>query len=404
MPIPNVYQADPRRLALLLDPNFVEPGARVPNAPAAGPWACRDRFEVLGLLGAGGMGVVLAARDRRTNRSVAVKVLRPQWLADRRAVAQFLTEARHMAHLRHPHVLPVLEVVNHPQGPYYVMPWLQRGSLARRLAPGRPLARATVLAIAQQVAAALRYAHEAGLIHRDLKPDNVLMDEQDHAYLADFGLVRTMFNDALVDVQGNQYIGTAAYMSPTVAAGQAEDTRCDIYAFGALLYELLTGRPPYQGKGSRDILRQVREGPPAPIRRWNPRADPHLIGIAEGAIARALRDRYAHMADLVADLERVARGQEPLGPHGRPPAASRRWVGRLLTFTAGIALAAGIALFGFSLRKPRIDPALPPMPSGNSWHVRSTIRVTSRSESYGHSNSQSTQVGSSSSQSLEIVP
>jgi serine/threonine-protein kinase len=350
------------------------------------------------------MGVVLKARDRRTNRSVAIKVLRPQWLADRRAVVQFLTEARHMARLRHPHILPVLEVVNHPQGPYYVMPWLQGGSLARRLAPGRPMARATVLDLAQQVAAALRHAHEAGLIHRDLKPANVLLDEQDQAYLADFGLVRTMFNDALVDVQGNQYIGTAAYMSPAVAAGQAEDTRCDIYGFGALLYELLTGRPPYQGKGSRDILRQVRKGPPAPIRRWNPRADPHLVRIAEGAMARLLRDRYAHMADIVADLERVARGQEPLGPHGWQPPAAGRWAGRFVAFLGAIALVAGIALLALSHRKPRIDPTLVPIPSGKSWHVRATVRTTSRSESYGRSSSQSTHDGSSSGESLEIVP
>jgi serine/threonine-protein kinase len=404
MSIPNVYEIDPCRLALLLDPKFLEPSARGPDEPVGGQWPCRDRFEVLGLLGAGGMGVVLAARDPRTNRPVALKVLRPRWLPDRRAVLQFLTEARHMARLRHPHILPVLEVVNHPEGPYYVMPWLQGGSLARRLAPGRPLARATVLHIARQVAEALRHAHEAGLIHRDLKPDNVLLTEQDHAFLADFGLVRTMCNDALVNVQSNQYIGTAAYMSPAVAAGQAEDTRCDIYAFGALLYELLTGRPPYQGKDSRDILQQVRQGPPTPIRKWNPRTDPLLIRIAEGAMARLLRDRYAHMVDIVADLERVAQGQEPLGPHGRQPAVSRRWVGRLLTFTAGVVLATGIALFGFSQRKPLIGPTSAPTPSGKSWNVRMTVSTTSRSESSAHSNSQSTWYRSSSSQSVEIVP
>ena len=122
-----------------------------------------------------------------------------------------------------------------------------------------------------------------------------------------------MFNDTIVDVEGGQLEGTAPYMSPGVAAGNAEDTRCDIYAFGALLYEMLTGEPPYAGRNTNDIRKQILAGPPKPIRARNPGADAGLVAVAEGAMARELRDRYADMADVLADLERINAGKATRG-------------------------------------------------------------------------------------------
>src|SRR5208282_5026567 len=113
-----------------------------------------------------------------------------------------------------------------------------------------------------------------------------LLGTEGKACLADFGLARTMFNDTIVDVEHDQLEGTAPYMSPGVAAGNAEDTRCDIYAFGALLYEMLTGDPPYAGQGAADIRRQIVNGPPKPIRERNPEADAGLAAVAQGAMAR----------------------------------------------------------------------------------------------------------------------
>jgi serine/threonine-protein kinase len=336
------------------------------------------------------MGMVFAARDQRTHRPVALKMLRPDMASDRRAVCQFLTEARHMARLHHPHILPVLEVNTHPKGPYYVMPWIRGGSLARLLESGRLLAPSAVLDLCRQVAAALRHAHEAGLTHRDVKPDNILVDEHGRAYLADFGLVRTIFNDALVDGHGDRFIGTAAYMSPAVAEGHAEDTRCDIYAFGAVLYELLTGRPPYQGKGSRDILRQIGQGPPPAIARRNPQADRRLVCIAEGAMARPLRDRYAHMADVVADLERIARKRAPLGPRGGQEGRHPyRWVRRLIMFSAGMAVAAAVFTLAVGIgTAPRAATPRAPR-AGQSWNFRSTVSASSFSDTHTSAGGQS---------------
>ena len=141
-------------------------------------------------------------------------------------------------------------------------------------------------------------------------------EANDRACLADFGLARTMFNDSIMDVESQQCEGTAPYMSPAVAAGIAEDTRCDIYAFGALLYEMLTGEPPYKGQNAKEIQKQILAGPPKSITNLNPKADRALVAVAEGAMARELRDRYTEMGDVVADLQRIKEGKSPAGPHG----------------------------------------------------------------------------------------
>src|SRR5204863_5266604 len=145
----------------------------------------------------------------------------------------------------------------------------------------------------------------------DLKPGNVLLEADEGAYLTDFGLALTLFNDSLIDVTVDHRAGTAPYMSPTVASGEAEDTRCDIYAFGALLYEMLTGRPPYEGETAQEIFKLIRAGPPRPILEINPDAPRELAAVAEAAMARELRDRYTSMSDVLLDLDRVANHETP---------------------------------------------------------------------------------------------
>jgi sugar lactone lactonase YvrE len=214
-----------------------------------------------------------------------------------------------------------------------------------------------ILDIARQVAEGLAFAHRHGIIHRDLKPANILLGADGRTCLADFGLARTMFNDTIVDVEGGQVEGTAPYMSPGVAAGNAEDTRCDIYAFGALLYEMLTGDPPYAGRNTYEVRKQILAGPPKPIQARNPAAAASLVAVVEGAMARELRDRYADMADVLADLERIAAAKATMGPHG----ISRR-VKQLPTslwIPAGVLLiVAGLLLLWPSrpVNKPAINP------------------------------------------------
>jgi serine/threonine protein kinase/sugar lactone lactonase YvrE len=284
-----------------------------PNRP--GLLATLARYEVLRVLGGGGMGVVLLARDSESGRDVALKMVRPELVPNQQIVHRFVKEAGHLQKLKHPNVVPVLEVSDRPQGPYFVMPYFERGSLAQRIKPGQGLDAPAALDIAMQVAEGLQFAHRRGIIHRDLKPANILLGTEGQTCLADFGLARTMFNDTIVDVESDQMEGTAPYMSPGVAAGHAEDTRCDIYAFGALLYEMLTGEPPYAGSSTQDVRRQILGGPPRPIRQRNPEADAGLAAIAEGAMARELRNRYADMTDVLADLERVKQSRTPVGPH-----------------------------------------------------------------------------------------
>jgi serine/threonine protein kinase/streptogramin lyase len=303
-------------------------GHRLLSPPSRpGLLATLSRYEVLRVLGSGGMGVVLMARDTEAGRDVAIKLVRPELVSNLQTVHRFVKEAGHLQKLRHKNVVPVLEVSDRPQGPYFVMPYFEGGSLAQRVRPGEPLETSTILEIARQVAEGLQFAHRRGIIHRDLKPANILLGAGQSACLADFGLARSLFNDSIIDVEREQIEGTAPYMSPGIAAGNAEDTRCDIYAFGALLYEMLTGDPPYTGRSTAEIRKQILDGPPAPIKTRNAGADAGLATVAEGAMARELRDRYADMGDVLADLERIQQGKRPLGPHGlvrrvrRTPAA-----------------------------------------------------------------------------------
>jgi serine/threonine protein kinase len=280
--------------------------------------AAIDRFVIMREIGEGGMGQVFLARHPVTSTEVAVKRLKPSFVKDAAMVRRFLAEARHMYHLNHPRILRIMEVWDPPAGPYYVMRYVPAGPLSSVLRDGQPTDYVLSLTVARDIAGALAYAHQKGILHRDLKPANVLMEADGHAVLSDFGLVREFgSNDSIVDGSPSFCEGTAPYMSPAVARGEVEDTRCDIYSFGALLYELLTGRRPYpcEGGSMRQTLKLIAAGPPPKILRENPSAPAGLAAVAEGCMARELHDRYAKMTDVVADLELVSAGKLPLGPH-----------------------------------------------------------------------------------------
>jgi C-terminal peptidase prc len=366
---------------------LVQRGAIAPPS-TPGVLGSIGRFDVIALLGEGGMGLVYLAREQGSQAQVAIKIMKTEVSRDPREVRRFLAEARHMRGLSHPHILRVLDVLDRSEGPCYVMPYARGGSLRAHCRPGTPLPERRALSIAQQVAQALAYAHARGIIHRDIKPDNVLLDAGDQALLTDFGLVRTVFNDSMVDVTASHLEGTAPYMSPAVASGEAEDTRCDIYAFGALLYELLTGQPPYSGPTPQQVLDQVLKGPPPPIRSINPKASAALVTIAETCMARELRDRYASMDDVVADLNRVACGAKPLGRRQR-----RRYTRAAVVAGAAavVVLAAGAIYRGVAAKRPSAAgltdtapapappvAALDPKASTPSAYVKSVLRTFAR--------------------------
>jgi eukaryotic-like serine/threonine-protein kinase len=292
----------------LLAAGFIYPGRD------AGLAARVDRYRVFATLGAGSMGIVLWGWDSFHARRVAIKFLRPE-LADLPGLAdRFLVEAGFLERLRHPRIMPVIDISTRAACPYFVMPLLERGSLAREIARRTKLDSARALSWARQIAEALARVHGAGIIHRDVKPSNILIDEEGGLCLADFGLARLGPGRAGGQSHTKRREGTAVYMSPTLAAGGTEGAGGDIYAFGALVYEMLTGKPPYGGRTVSEVVRQVLAGPPVPLREANPNAPVRLAGIAEGAMARDRRDRYGSMRHVLADLDRVRCGQAPLGP------------------------------------------------------------------------------------------
>lgn len=280
-----------------------------------GPLAGLDRFEIRDELGDGAMGLVRLANDPQTGGAVAIKLLKPKYRDEPRTRERFLREARNLQKLDHPHILKVLEVVDRPEGPYFVMPFFADGTLARSLQPGVPLGQDRVLRIALPLADALAYAHEQGLIHRDVKPANILCRDDGEVCLADFGLSKAMRNESIHDPKQPPTYGTIPYLSPALANGKAEGSTCDIYSFGVVLYELLTGHLPYDARNDLPVYReQLNAGPPKPVLELCPKASPHLARICEHAMAREVRDRYASMGDVRSDLLRVQQGKKPLGP------------------------------------------------------------------------------------------
>ena len=324
--------------------------ARILEPPShPGPIAQLGRYSIIRQIGAGGMGIVFLGRDETTSAHVAIKVLRPELVVTERAVHRFLVEARHTRRLTHPSIVEVLEVSDRPTGPYFVMPFMTGGSLASHMSPGEPFATHRILRIGQQIANALTYAHRRGIIHRDIKPGNVLLDDHHNAYLTDFGLGRNFaVNDSMIDVRWDQCAGTAPYMAPEVAEGRPGDARSDIYSFGAMLYELLVGRVPYEGPTVEEIRRLILAGPPMPIKTLCPHLPTQLTAVVRRAMARELRDRYAQIDDLAHHLERAAKSDI------RPRPSILKHVG-LITATL---LALGIVMWGVRglLQAPEPQP------------------------------------------------
>lgn len=282
-----------------------QPGGRLCGAAAPRPHLPRTfgDYELLEELGRGGMGVVYRARQVSLGRIVALKLMLRGELATADDLARFRSEAQAAARLDHPHIVRVLEVGEHAGQPYFTMQYIGGTTLSRRLADG-PLPPREAAELLLPVCQAIDFAHGQGVLHRDLKPSNILIDEQGRPHVSDFGLAKRVEGDARLTRTG-AILGTPAYMPPEQAAGARGKLTpaSDVYSLGAILYQMLTGRPPLEAASPMDTLLLVLEQEPLPPRLVNPRADRELELMAVKCLQKPPELRYASAAALARDLQ-----------------------------------------------------------------------------------------------------
>jgi eukaryotic-like serine/threonine-protein kinase len=292
------------------------PGTRQRQAAVAG-------YEILDVLGRGGMGVVYKARQVGLNRLVALKMILAGGHAGHEELHRFQVEAEAVARLQHPNIVQVFEVGQRDGLPFFSLEFVDGGSLARRIA-GEPMPARQAAALLETLARAVHHAHTQGIVHRDLKPANVLLTAQGMPKIADFGLAKRLEVDAGQTGTG-AILGTPTYMAPEQAQGRTRDIGppCDIYALGAILYDLLTGRPPFKGESVLDTLQLVQSVEPVPVRRLQPKVPHDLETITLKCLEKDPKKRYPSANALADDLRRFLDG-EPV--RARPtPAWERAW-------------------------------------------------------------------------------
>jgi hypothetical protein len=317
--------------------------------------ALAQRYRIEGEIGRGGMATVYLAQDLRHSRQVALKVLDPH-LTSGLGPERFLREIRTVAGLSHPHILPLHDSGEADGLLYYVMPYARGETLRARLLREGRLAVGDALQITREIAGALAYAHEHGVVHRDVKPANILL-EAGHAMLADFGVARALAEatDDRITSTGISP-GTPAYMSPEQAAGEPDlDGRSDQYSLACVVYEMLAGQPPFTGAGSRAVIGQHLAALPPSVTLARPEVPKTVAKAIAKALSKSPEDRYASMAEMVEDL-----GQPSVGM-GRRPALSR--VLALGVSLGLVAAATLVVLFA-------IQAASPTRPETPSYSVR----------------------------------
>jgi serine/threonine-protein kinase len=287
-----------------------------------GPLVCVPGYQVQGVLGKGGMGIVYKAEQTKLRRLVALKMILHAEYAGVDERRRFQAEAEAVAQLQHPNVVQVHEVGEHNGLPYFSLEFCSGGSLEKQL-DGTPWEPKRAAALVQTLAQAMHAAHQAGLVHRDLKPGNVLLTADGTPKITDFGLVKRL------DVQGNTQtgavVGTPSYVAPEQACGKHKEVgpAADVYALGAILYELLTGRPPFQAATVMDTLLQVMEQEPVSPRSLNGQIDRDLETVCLKCLEKSPAKRYQSARELADDLDRYLAGEPTVA---RPTAEHDLWV------------------------------------------------------------------------------
>jgi hypothetical protein len=318
-------------------------------------------YEIVDKLGAGGMGEVWLAEDSRLGRRVAIKVLPEAFAGDPERLARFEQEARAAAALNHPNIAAVHDVGNESGTHFMVQEYLTGHSLRSTIEAG-PLSLKKTLALATEIAEALRAAHKAGIVHRDLKPDNVFVTEDGHAKVLDFGLAKLTemtgpagdmsMSPTVLGTMAGTVMGTAGYMAPEQIEGGAVDGRADLFAFGCVLQEMLTGKRAFPGKSMLDTLHRIAHGEPEAIERPGESVPSALQSILAKCLTRDRELRYQHADDLRVDLQRLAADVEAgrVEPAVAAVAVGSRAAGPPMWAVAAVSLLAAAAAFYFGMR------------------------------------------------------
>lgn len=358
------------------------------------------RYDVERVIGVGGMGIVFKAFDTELNRPVAIKVLAPNLAGNGSARQRFAREARAAAAVVHEHVVAIHNVETGGPAPFLVMPYVAGESLQQRIDREGPLGLKEILRISMQTAAGLAAAHAQGLVHRDVKPSNILLEDGvDRALLTDFGLAQA--NDDASLTHTGFHPGTPQYMSPEQARGDAVDARSDLFSLGSVMYAMAAGRPPFRAETSLAVLRRITDTEPRPIREINPELPDWLGKVISHLLAKSPGRRFSSAAELAATLEQcLAHVQHPTSsrlPETCRTAAKFSGNGLLRALqerkTAVLAIAVPLAAaVAFAFLGPRTRPLDPsdrslnqPLARGNSDRNDETSTPSSPSIDWNHS-------------------
>ena len=314
-------------------------------------------YEIVGLLGRGGMGEVWRARDTRLGRDVAIKLLPAEFASDPDRLRRFEQEARAVAAISHPNILALYDVGSHEGSPYLVTELLEGESLRGRLRTGALTPRKAI-EMAAQIASGLAAAHEKGIIHRDIKPENVFVTKDGHVKILDFGIAKLVAPRSVEDLikqttvvdatEAGALLGTVGYISPEQVRGESFDHRTDIFSFGCVLYEMLSGRSPFRRDTAAETMTAILHDDPVPLAGTGREVPPVLQGIVGRCLEKNPQDRFHSAHDLASDLELLARisdtGTEPRPEFAESTLRSRGWLRLSAVLVAAAVLTLGGAL------------------------------------------------------------